>query len=199
MARLSFFLYNWNVYIYMFKNLPEKPIEPKKPDNFSRYVDPTGEFTNRDLELGQWYVTHRVMLREIVVTILAIIIVVFGGYSLYRLIEYAFFGYSHDERLRNDLTKTSIPLKTLRSTVSAAPLIIDSVSVYPSTPGKYDFAALVENQNDRWLARVTYAFAWDGGETMPTQSIVLPTKKMPLVSIGVPRDSIPDTVRLIIK
>lgn len=177
----------------------KKPAEPAKPDNFSRYVDPTGEFSNRDLKLGEWYVKHRVMLREIVITLLAIIIVVFGGYSLYRVIEYAFFGYRHDERVRNDLAKTSIPLKSLRASVSATPLIIDSVSAYPGTPGKYDFMAMVENQNDRWLARVNYAYAWEGGESLPAKSVVLPKTKIPLLSVGVPLDFIPDNTRLVIK
>ncbi|OGH64761.1 MAG: hypothetical protein A2821_01245 [Candidatus Magasanikbacteria bacterium RIFCSPHIGHO2_01_FULL_41_23] len=183
----------------MFKNPPEKPVEKKLIDNFSRYTDPTGEFTNRDLQMGEWYVKHRIMLREIVVTILAIIIVIFGGYSLYRIIEYTFFGYRHDERVRADLTKTTIPVKTLHNSVSATPLSIDSVSVYPSTPGKYDFVAMVQNLNDRWLARVTYVFSWDGGETLSMESVVLPNKKMPLMAIGVPRDSAPDTARLVIK
>lgn len=187
----------------MFKSSTEKSTpenqNKKAPSAFSRYTDPTGEFTNRDLQFGEWYVKHRELLREIVITILAIIIVVFGGYSLYRIIEYVFFGYSHDERVRTDLTKTTIPLKNLQAAISATPLIIDSVSVYPSTPGKYDFLAMTENQNDRWLARVTYTFAWDGGETAPARSVVLPTKKMPLLVVGVPRDSVPDNARLVIK
>lgn len=179
----------------MFKKSNDSGMQEK----LSRYVDPTGEFTNRDLALGEWYIRHRVMLREIVVGILITIIVIFGGFSVYQLGDYALFGYSRDEKLRVDLTRTTVALKAIHASQAPTPLEIASVDVYPGVSGKYDLVALAKNTNERWIALVTYRFTFDQGETGVYRSLILPGESLPLSALGTPANSIPDTVALTIK
>lgn len=176
-----------------------QPPETNHQEKFSRYVDPTGEFTNQDLNLGEWYIRHRVMLREIVVGILVTVIAVFGGYSVYKLTEYAFFGYSHDNRVLTDLTRNTVALKSIHASEAPTPLEIASVEVYPGVTGKYDLVAMAKNVNEQSGVIVSYNFTFDQGETPVFRALILPNTTLPLSALGTPAQSAPNGASLVIK
>lgn len=181
----------------MFKASP--PDNPNQDTHrLDRYVDPTGEFTNRDLRFAEWFVKHKILLRQILVGFLFTISLVFGGFSLYKIIEYTFYGYRLGEAQRANLTRVGVALKNVKTETSAKPLAIESAAQFVSSPGKYDFLAMVENPNDRWVAHVYYNFAWATGESEVTDFWLWPQTKNPLTVIGYAGEAVPEA-RLTIK
>ena len=181
----------------MFK--PASNESKKEAQLFNRYEDPTGDFTNRDLKFSEWYIRHKVWLRHVVMGFLISTIVVFGGYGLYGIFEYAFFGYSHDERMRAQLTKNAVALKAIQKNVAAAPITFDQVSYFSSSENKVDFLAMANNSNERWAAEVFYVFASGENETELKSTWLWPKKTMALAVLGADGSVATDQTRLVIK
>ncbi len=182
----------------MFKPAADNSVH-KDSRLFERYVDPTGEFTNRELGFSEWYLKHKIQLRQGLTVFLIVVCVVLGGYSLYRVIEYAFYGYWHDEALRSNLTNQGVALNTVKKEVAATPIQIETIAVLPSSPGKADYLAYMNNPNDRWAARVFYTFSWSGGETAVADTWLWPGQRSGLGVLGVATDAIPGDARVTIK
>lgn len=181
----------------MFKPVPKS--DNQDAHRFERYVDPTGEFTNRDLQFSVWYLKHKILLREILIGFLLGFSIILGSFSLYRIFEYAIFGYSHDELQRANLTRLGVSLNASKNEVATIPLAIESVTVLPSTGGKTDFLAVVTNQNERWAAHVFYGFTWSGGETAVADAWVWPGMSNGLAVLAAPTEAVPDNAQLNIK
>lgn len=182
----------------MFKPVTEESTK-KDVHLMDRYVDPTGEFTNRELGFSEWYLKHKILLRQILTGFLIGLCVLLGGYSLYRIIEYGFYGYWHDEALRANLTRQGVALNTVKNDIVATPIQIDSLAVLPSSPGKADYLAFVNNPNERWAAHVFYTFSWEGGETPTNDTWIWPSQRSALGVFGVVTDALPEGARLTIK
>ena len=73
--------------------------KPKTPDKFSRYVDPTGEFSNRELKLSVFYLKHKLLLQKIGKNVLIVWCVVSVGYSFGYWVYYFSFGYFEDQKI----------------------------------------------------------------------------------------------------
>lgn len=181
----------------MFKSAPNE--SKKEAQLFNRYEDPTGDFTNRDLKFSEWYIRHQAWLRHVVMGFLISIIVVFGGYGLYGIFEYTFYGYNHDELVRAGLTRNPVSVQAIQKTVAAAPLSFDSVSYFITQENKADFLVMATNPNDRWAAEVLYVFASGETETAEQSAWVWPKQTMALTIIGANSALATEQSRIIIK
>lgn len=171
----------------------------KQADLLNRYEDPTGEFTNRDLRFSEWYVRHQVWLKHVVMGFLISIIVVFGGYGLYGIFEYAFYGYGHGERTRSALVKNAVALQTTKKIEAALPITLNEVVYFPASANTVDFVSLASNPNDRWAAEVTYVFA-NGETSTKEQSVwIWPKQTMPLTALGADQNIASAQSQLVIK
>lgn len=166
----------------MFK--PASSESKKETQLFNRYEDPTGDFTNRDLKFSEWYIRHRVWLRHVAMGFLISTIVVFGGYGLYGIFEYAFYGYNHDEVTRAGLTRNAVSVQAIQKSVAATPLTFDSVSYFPTKENQVDFLATAHNSNDRWAAEVFYTFASGDTETAVQSAWIWPKQTMVLTAFA---------------
>lgn len=173
--------------------------EKKHTELLSRYEDPTGEYTNRTLRFSEWYVRHQVWLRHVVMGFLIATIVVFGGYGLYGIFEYAFYGYGRDERLRAGLAQNAVALQAIKKNDAALPITFDTVSYFANTGGSVDFVTMASNQNERWAAEITYVFA--NGETSTAEKSVWvwPKQSMPLTVIAADQNLATDQSKMVIK
>ncbi len=167
----------------------------KVPTKLSQYVDPTGEFTNKDLARSTWFVTHRILLRKIVIGILLTWIVVAGLYSLVILGAYLFSGYWADRDIRIQTAKEFQNYTNSVSSYAAQPLQISGMKVF-QTGENYDFYSLAVNPNLRFIARIKYNYVFEGGETPSKVVTVDPGKKIPLTVFGFPSASYPAGAKL---
>lgn len=170
----------------------------KEKSKISRYYDPTGEFTNKNLALGSWYVRNKVLLRKIVIGILIFWIAVGGSYSLYHLGEYLFSGYwrERDNRIAN--VQQFQNYTNLQPAYGAQNLQINDMKI-SEVSGKFDFFAQAFNPNKKFLARVSYKFAFDGGETPVRSVVIIPGKRIPLGFYGFESSIYPSGARLVVE
>ncbi|MBI5728162.1 MAG: hypothetical protein HY984_00215 [Candidatus Magasanikbacteria bacterium] len=168
----------------------------KKSNQWSRYVDPTGELTTGELRAGEWYVRHKVLLARFGKAFLIFLAVVFWVYSLWGWAAYFFFGLTADTRMLERQTRELANYSALQSGYAAADIKISSVAVFESAPGRYDFVADMTNPNSRWLAHVRYQFLFQNGQTAEQESVLLPSANRPVVTFGTKLPDYPVGARL---
>jgi len=167
----------------------------KVPTKLSQYVDPTGEFTNKDLARSTWFVTHRILLRKIVIGILLTWIVVAGLYSLVIVGAYLFSGYWADRDIRVRTVQEFQNYNNSVSSYAAQPLQISGMKVF-QTGENYDFYSLAVNPNLHFIAKIRYNYVFEGGETPSKVVSIDPGKKIPLTVYGFSSASYPAGAKL---
>lgn len=146
----------------------------KKPTKLDKFVDPTGELSNRELRLAEWYARHAALLRRIGFGVLFGWCVITIGYSLFWWGEYAVLGFRKDNALLRQQAEEFQNYAAIQPAYQAADLSIGELQLFESAPGRFDFLARVQNPNKRWIATLTYAFTYGEGKTMAATTVLLP-------------------------
>jgi hypothetical protein len=165
-------------------------------DPYKRYTDPTGEFSNRSLEIGTWYLTHKTILERIGFALLALtaatlITVAVGMWSAYLIV-----GISTDNRMAAEETRLFQNYEQIRSGSAAVPLTVQGLQVYVSAPDTYDMVAMVQNPNKDWIAHLSYHFIYSTGTTTVHEAILMPGANQPVAVLGASLSSYPLSVQL---
>lgn len=169
----------------------------QQSDQFSRYQDPTGEFSNRTFEAGEWFVRNKLKLKKIFVTILLTwsIISVGGGFIYWGY--YFSTGYWNDKKMMVQQIAEIEDYESKHIMYGPKDLLFDDFNIYETIrEGGYDFVVDVKNPNDQWLATVQYKFTYADGETPTSTTIILPGAERPLVYLGQDRSFYPNQAKL---
>ncbi len=161
----------------MFKTGPKK-------DQLSRYTDPTGEFSNQNLKMGEWYVRNKLILEKIGIVVLLIFCIITVAYSLWGWGYYAAVGYWRDKASLEEQARQFVDVEAVRALYTTTPLQISRPDVFRVADTRYDFSALVGNPNARHIAKVTFHFGYSGGETKSQTVAVLPGQEARLSILG---------------
>ena len=156
----------------------------KKPSRFSRYSDPTGEFSNSRLKFGAWYVSHKILLRNILIGILLSWNVITIGLGLFVWGKYLFFDYSQDEKNIYSIATSYTPIASVHRIFEPQELTISQQKVFNSANDRYDFAVHVVNPNEDWVAMPKYKFTYNGGETATNEEVLMPGENRFLILYG---------------
>lgn len=169
----------------------------KKDDKFEQYQDPTGEFSNRSLKLGEWYLRNKAMLRKIGMTVLVTWCIASVSYGFGYFIIYLTVGYSQDQILYNNQPSEFVNYENLNYVYGPQDLRVNKIEIFESATDKYDFGTLVINPNERWVGEVSFIYKYSDGETETRQVLVLPGETMPLVFFGHESERHPGKVELV--
>lgn len=164
---------------------------PKPPDKFSRYTDATGEFSNKSLRFGEWYVAHKILLRNIITGVLLVWVVISIGYSLIAWGSYFLGGYFQDRDLARRQIAQFQNYTALQQGYKALPLDFESIQISSPAEGKYDFVTFASNKNERFIVRLDYSFSYEGGKTQTQHISILPTTRIPVAALGQDLESYP--------
>lgn len=163
----------------------------KPPDKFSRYTDATGELSNKSLTAGEWYVSHKILLRNILIGVLLVWVVISVGYSLIAWGSYAVSGYFQDRALaRRQITQFQ-NYEVLQQAYKATPLDFEAIQIFTPTEGKYDLVTFTTNKNSRFVVKLDYSFTYEGGKTETKHVSLLPLSRVPVAVLGVESESYP--------
>jgi len=154
----------------------------KKP-LLDRYEDPTGSFSNRRLKVSTWYLTHRELLRHIVIGVLVVWCVISMSIGLFVWGKYLLVDYARDQANIASIATQYISRDAIERQ-APTPLVFGSASTYMAGPDRYDFAIEVGNSNDAWIATVEYRFTYADGETEAVSAVVLPGQERLLTVFG---------------
>lgn len=174
--------------------------QKKVKDKLSQYADPTGEFSNRQFKLAEWYVVNKLRLKKIGIGALIVWCALTIGYSFGYWGYYFSTGYFKDKDMMARQTIEIENYDNLKHFYAPRNLNIQNTEVYQSiSPENYDFVADAANPNERWLATVEYKFVFNGGETPLARAVILPGVKEPLAFFGFKSAGYPSGAKLEIK
>lgn len=145
-------------------------------NNLKQYQPVEGP-TNRQLEIGLWWVQRRVMLRRISAGLIIVISLPLWVYSLYYWSDYFYRGILADRQLAINLVTAKGINHSL--VVSRAPqnLTIGPVNILSGSGASYDLASLAYNPNTNWYATFDYSFIINGNKTAAQAEFILPQEK----------------------
>ncbi|MEK7625369.1 MAG: hypothetical protein AAB467_03395 [Patescibacteria group bacterium] len=159
---------------------PKVAIAPKV--SASRYIDPTGEFTSKDLKYGLWWVKYKVLLYRLLVAGLIALSIVFWVYSIP---SWVVFLVQIPEASRVEKQSSEfINYNSIIRRFNQKPLQIISTNLFQGGVGKVDAVAEVANLNDDSYATFDYVFRISGTSTAPGKAIILAGSKTLAASLG---------------
>jgi len=167
------------------RNNADSPVSvPKKIHaDFTKYEDPSGEFTTGEFKWGLWYVKHKILLYKSLIGFLIAWIVIFGGYALINLADYLIFGIVSDINLHKQLTSFPNYINT-QSKYTATPLQVQAVNTLVGGASSFDAAAQVYNPNKNFIVYFDYHFDFGNQKTPVQRGFLLAGETKPIVYFG---------------
>lgn len=154
-----------------------------KKTNFTKYEDPTQEFTSQELKWSFWYVKHKALLYKVLVISLISIDAIFLIFGLWRWGGYL-LGIPDAQRVQTSLS-TAINYTGIHPRYSAQPIQAINTQIFSSRENKYDAMAELINPNNRFLAKFDYYFIIGDEKTPAQKTFLLPGENRPVAYLGI--------------
>lgn len=152
-------------------------LNPQNQSNF--------DMSERQLGFAYWFVTHRILLKKIALSVFIVFDAVFLLYGLYGFVDYFFITGPKEAKYISQLPLSLVNPEAIYKE-RARSLEILSTHLVPSA-GKYDLAAKIRNPNEDWYAKFSYNFIVDGKPTKVQEGFVLPKEEKFLFELAVER------------
>ena len=165
--------------------------------SFTRYTDPTAEFTTSEFKWGFWFARNRVLLYRVLVGVLIGLSVIFWLYVLIKGGSLALYSLEKGGQLDRDLSHF-YDYTVVHPAYSPAPLLIASTQILPGGAKKYDLVGEVSNPNNRFYVSFDYYFLVDGIPTPIQNTFLLPEETRMLTYLGFDQSVYPGGAELII-
>lgn len=147
---------------------------------------PTGQKLKEDeLKFGYWFITHKVLLRQIGILILGIIDLFLVLFSIYGFVDYYLLSRNQVLAMHNELTAPQLDYQYISEIGDPLNLTNSMTAVIKSSDNHFDFVAQVQNQNSTWYVKeITFHFE-SGNFVSPTQTdYILPLQTKYLMTLG---------------
>lgn len=140
--------------------------------------------TNKELGLSYWYVTHKLLLRQILILAMSVV----GFLLLFFVVwQLSFWGinYANESfQVRKLIFTDNLGLGTIESQKPVSLQISDPISL-KGEGGRDDYFSQVSNNNIEWLATFDYQFNNDTDNTRYRRGFSLPNSQKFLMDLGV--------------
>jgi hypothetical protein len=162
-------------------------------------TDEFGQLTEKELEVGYWWVTHRLQIKAVaIITVILCIVVLYvnAGILFYKYLA----GTSEHQAMLGELTDNTVNYDILHKTSSPNPLTINNSLAIGDASQGYDLVTLVENTNGRWgLKEIEYQYVGSGTTTVTHITSLLPGEKKYLYEFNISKEINPVSAKLFIK
>lgn len=158
----------------------------------SQYEPVDDSLSSSDLNRGYWFVTHKVLLRNLAIAIFLTFDVLLIIYALSGFVSYLITGQRRDAAAVVSIGERLITSSQERIT-NNAPTPLDysggRTYVFDAGDGRYDFATEVTNPNKEWYVMLTYQYEiLDGEPTALRTTFLLPGDRKFLAVLGDDRE-----------
>jgi hypothetical protein len=145
----------------------------------------------KEFQYGYWYVTHKVLIRQIAILILMIVSSSLFLTGLVGLVKYYFADAAKNAALVQALAEPQISFANIAALGTPQPLSVAGSMVFSGADNSYDFLAEVDNINEVWYAKsFDYYFTYGAGlKTEPRKGFALPGQHKYLLDLGIPLDT----------
>ncbi|OGH91411.1 MAG: hypothetical protein A2534_02945 [Candidatus Magasanikbacteria bacterium RIFOXYD2_FULL_39_9] len=162
--------------------VPNVQTAPVGKISFTKYKDPTQEFTSQELKWSFWYMRYKAVLYKVVLSILFLINAGFVIFNVPRWASYL-VGIPEHQRVVQSLT-ASVNYTGIHAHFAAQPIQVVNTQVFPSRENKYDAVAELTNPNSRFLIWFDYYFVVNGAKTPTQRSFLLPGESRLITNLG---------------
>ncbi len=162
------------------------------------YENQPTDFTEGQLRVASWYVSHKILLKKIFIGFLIFLCVIFWGYGLYGLVNHYFIeGPSFNLAMR-ELSR-GIDYSAINKILQPKGLELGTTTIFSSGKGRYDFMGKIFNPSSDWRAEFTYNFLVDGAPRPEKNGFILPGEEKYIFDLGAEAPTKPRTATLEIK
>jgi len=132
--------------------------------------------SEKDLKTGYWYVTHRVLLRQLFILFLVAVAGSLTFYGAMGLVTYYVVDRAERAAIQADLTKSKLNQNLLAEINTPQQIQVLGTTVLKTGDNGYDFVAEITNPNQQWAARAfDYSFLLaDDEKTNVKTDFILP-------------------------
>lgn len=144
------------------------------------------EYPNGVLDFGYWYVTHKLLLKRILIGILIALNVLLVGYVVFALVQHyalSYTGFRSDlQDLRNGGQLAQI--QAIRQSQFPQDIRVTAIRVYEAGESR-NLVATVTNPNAQWTATFDYYFQVGDGATDTRKGFIYPGESKSVIDLGV--------------
>lgn len=141
------------------------------------------QLTETQFKAATWYVEHKLKLKKIGLGILIGFNVLALGYGLFGIVDYYLLSWNRDLTMRREAVLSRISGQVLAA-IAPTPLLPISVQALPTSNGKVDFLAKIQNTNPDWYVSFQYQFSAGGMMTEPQEGFILPLEEKYLFALA---------------
>jgi hypothetical protein len=171
-------------------------LQQKEKKVLDKYIDPTGELTNKQLQWSDWYVRHKILLHKLFIWSSVAVSGMLLVYGIGGLLKYFIFDIVQDRQLYDALGKSYINFEIQKNKYAPQELQISPISIFSYSEGKYDFASIIKNPNPKFIAEIKYLYNFKGGQTNKQSIKIMPNSQIPATILGYPSESYPTDTTL---
>jgi len=160
-------------------------------------LTPPNQITDFKLEASYWYVTHKLLLKKILIIFLIVLSLILYSFSLYRLLLILVVQDPILKQNLNQLPNDLVDYEYFRQVNRASPLEILDFAALASDSGRNDFAAKIRNPNDNFFAYQVKLDLISGAEIIDQKTVfILPGEEKYLAFFGVENRDVSPTLKI---
>lgn len=158
-----------------------------------------GQLTEQKLNLGYWWVTHKVQVRGWFSIFLAVVDLALVGFAGYGFADWFFGSGDIERRAMAVMAKPAIDYAYFRQKANPQNVAVQDALVLNSGEKTYDFIARAANPNPQWWVEFDYRFSSAAGETQTQKGYLLPGETKWLNALGVKSDVRPGGAKIAVE
>ncbi|MFA5134012.1 MAG: hypothetical protein WC459_04385 [Patescibacteria group bacterium] len=167
------------------------------PTNFLNPNNQGEKLSEQELTVSYWFLSHKELLRKILIGTIGGIAGIFLLYSLWGLIDWAFISGPKERANLKTILQIKVNPNALAG-IAASNINFSEPEVFSSGVGRYDFVAKILNPNEKWWANFDYSFVGEGLSGEVKKGFVLPGETKYITELGVEKPFRPRNIRLVI-
>lgn len=152
-------------------------------------------FQEKQIGVAYWFVTHKLLLKNIFIVFFIISIVFLVSLNLYLLIFNLGIYRESYQKILKSLVTVSQEYVDFRSAALPRMIQVSQISKYSGSKG-FDIVASVINPNKSWYATFDYQFALGDNLTAKRSGFILPGENKSLVDLSVDNGNLASDLKL---
>jgi hypothetical protein len=146
------------------------------------------QFKEKKLGLASWYVSNKILLKNILIVFLIIVDFLLLAYFVYLLVFNLGIFQKDYQAILNNLAAANPDYASLRQSALPQDIQIGLIKTYPNNQN-YDIVAEITNNNSNWWASFDYQFQLGGELTAKKNGFILPAERKKLFGLATEKGS----------
>ena len=171
----------------------------KTKNTIAKYEDVSGQFSNKTLFQSFWFVSHKLLLRNIVIGVLMLWCLISVGYSVFVFGDYVLFGYWEDRTMYRQQAQEFPDFTKNKTVYEAQNIVILPTQIFAESSERYSVYTRIKNPNDNFIGEVYFHYNIQDVETPTARAVIMPGSDQFLAERGILSGSRLRSARLVVE